>query len=76
VNTVSQYGPTSGLNGADPIAEYRLDELLIPGQWYHIKTINMDHKAPLGHGLNGENDIQEMLKLLNGHCKLLWSLPS
>ena len=75
VNTISQFGPTSGLNGADPIAEYRTDELLIPGQWYHIKTIDMDHKAPIGHGLYDENDIQEMLKLFADHCNLLWSLP-
>ena len=75
VNTVSQYGPTSGLNGADPIAEYRLDELLIPGQWYHIKTINLDHKSPLGHGLEVEEDIKEMLELLDRHCRLLSSLP-
>ena len=75
VNTISQSGPTTGLNGADPIAEYRSDELLIPGQWYHIKTINMDHKVPLGHGLNDELAIQEMLKLLEDHCNVLWSLP-
>jgi len=75
VNTISQSGPTTGLNGADPIAEYRSDELLIPGQWYHIKTINMDHKAPLGHGLNDELAIQKMLKLLDDHCNVLWSLP-
>lgn len=75
VNTISQYGSTTGANGADPIAEYRLDELLIPGQWYHIKTLNMDHKAPLGHGLD-ENDIQAMIELLDDHCILLWSLPA
>ena len=35
----------------------------------------MDHKAPIGHGLYDENDIQEMLKLFADHCNLLWSLP-
>jgi triacylglycerol lipase len=76
VNTVSQYGPTSGLNGADPIAEYRKGELLIPGQWYHMKIINMDHKTPLGHGLEDEKDIQSMLELFDEHCRLLSSLPN
>ena len=33
VNKISMYGPTTGLNGADPIGKYRTDELLISGQW-------------------------------------------
>jgi len=74
VNTVSQYGPTTGQNGPDPIAEYRPGELLIPGQWYHIKTVYMDHKVLMGHGLN-EGDLNTILTLLSNHCALLWSLP-
>lgn len=74
VNTVSQYGPTTGLNGPDPIAEYRPGELLIPGQWYHFPTIHMDHKALVGHGLKDE-EVGSVLTLFSTHCSLLWSLP-
>ncbi len=74
VNTVSQYGPTTGLNGPDPIAEYHPGELLIPGQWYHMKTLHMDHKVLMGHGLK-EKDLNSVLTLFSDHSALLWLLP-
>ncbi|MFQ6678392.1 MAG: esterase/lipase family protein [Fidelibacterota bacterium] len=73
VNTISQYGPTTGLNGPDPIAKYHHEALLIPGQWYRMKTFHMDHKTLMGHGLE-EKDLNSILKLLSDHCALLWSL--
>jgi len=75
VNTISQYGPTTGLDGSDPIAEYRKGELLIPGQWYHIKTYFVDHRILIGHGAN---DVQSanMITLFEDHAKLLWSIPA
>lgn len=74
VNTVSQYGPTTGVNGPDPIAEYHPGELLIPGQWYHIQTVHMDHKTFVGHGLKDE-ELNSILTIFSTHCSLLWSLP-
>lgn len=74
VNTISQFGPTTGLNGPDPIANYRKEELLIPGQWYHIKSFNMDHKILLGHG-SDEEQLKTTLSMLKNHCELLHSLP-
>ena len=75
VNTISQLGPTTGIDGEDPIAGYRTGELLIPGQWYHIKTYNLDHKALIGHGLKDDEKIEDILELFKNHCSLLQSLP-
>ena len=76
VNTISQLGPTTGTNGEDHIVAYKAGELLIPGQWYHIKTYNLDHKAFIGHGLKGDEKINEMLALFKDQCNLLQSLPA
>jgi len=76
VNTISQLGPTTGTDGEDRNVAYKADELLIPGQWYHIKTYNLDHKAFIGHGLKGDEKINEMLALFKDQCNLLQSLPA
>jgi triacylglycerol lipase len=76
VNTISQLGPTTGTDGEDHNVAYKADELLIPGQWYHIKTYNLDHKAFIGHGLKGDEKINEMLALFKDQCNLLQSLPA
>ena len=76
VNTISQLGPTTGTDGEDHIVAYKAGELLIPGQWYHIKTYNLDHKAFIGHGLKGDEKISEMLALFKDQCNLLQSLPA
>ena len=75
VNTISQLGPTTGTYGEDHIVAYKAGELLIPGQWYHIKTYNLDHKAFIGHGLKDDEKINEMLALFKDQCNLLQSLP-
>ena len=76
VNTISQLGPTTGTDGEDHIVAFKAGELLIPGQWYHIKTYNLDHKAFIGHGLKGDEKINEMLALFKDQCNLLQSLPA
>ena len=76
VNTISQLGPTTGTDGEDHIVAYKAGELLIPGQWYHIKTYNLDHKAFIGHGLKDDEKINEMLALFKDQCNLLQSLPA
>ena len=76
VNTISQLGPTTGTDGEDHIVAYKAGKLLIPGQWYHIKTYNLDHKAFIGHGLKGDEKISEMLALFKDQCNLLQSLPA
>ena len=76
VNTISQLGPTTGTDGEDHIVAYKAGELLIPGQWYHIKTYNLDHKAFIGHSLKGDEKINEMLALFKDQCNLLQSLPA
>ncbi|MEE8436947.1 MAG: lipase [Candidatus Neomarinimicrobiota bacterium] len=73
VNTNSMAGPTSGLFGADPIADYRPGELLMPGQWYFMGTTKMDHKRFIGHGLN-QQEGEKMLQLFFKHAELLWDL--
>ncbi|MFL2983161.1 MAG: esterase/lipase family protein [Candidatus Neomarinimicrobiota bacterium] len=49
VNTVSMYGPSTGINGSDPIVKYEKTGLLMPGQWYWIKILEMDHWSIIGH---------------------------
>ncbi|RMF08324.1 MAG: lipase [Candidatus Neomarinimicrobiota bacterium] len=75
VNTRSQYGPTTGLNGPDPIAEYHEGEPLIKGQWYTIGPLRMDHWRSVGHGKFTPRQRQELVQLYLQHCKRLMKLP-
>ncbi len=75
VNTVSQKGPTTGLNGADPLANFNPSEPLIPGQWYVMGKLKMDHWKIVGQGrMNGKEE-EFILSLYHTHCKRLWNLP-
>ncbi len=49
VNSISMFGPTTGVNGPDPIIEYDPKDLLITGQWYWTKINQMDHWSVIGH---------------------------
>tara|TARA_Y100001934_G_C12385631_1_gene795464 strand:- start:11915 stop:13117 length:1203 start_codon:yes stop_codon:yes gene_type:complete len=49
VNTISMFGPSTGINGPDPIVKYEKLDLLIPGQWYWIFLSEMDHWSVIGH---------------------------
>lgn len=73
-NTISQYAPTSGLNGPDPFVEYKPDESLSPGQWYVSGPYRMDHWLVLGHFCDREQR-NTMTEMFRNHCRLLWSLP-
>ena len=75
VNSCSMYGPTSGVNGEDPIVKYEENELLIPGQWYWTKVENMDHWNIIGHLGNKKRD-ERSRGLFQAHIKLLSDLPS
>ncbi len=74
VNKVSMYGPTTGLNGPDPIARYRENELLIPGQWYVMGEYQFDHRKFAGHSLN-KSELESLKIIYSEHVALLWSLP-
>jgi len=76
VNTTSMYGPSTGSNGSDPITEYDESELLIPGQWYYIKTPNMDHWSVIGHDFNSTDRISRGKTLIIDHVSRLNALPS
>ncbi|NIA18568.1 MAG: lipase [Simkaniaceae bacterium] len=75
VNTISQRGPTTGLNGPDPIAEFRPDEPLIPGQWYTIGPLKMDHWSVIGQTVIHKEEKARVRALFIEHAKLLKSLP-
>lgn len=75
VNTISQNGPTTGLNGPDPLANYHQNEPLIPGQWYVLPTVKMDHWGIIGHGNLNRKEKEFLLSLYDEHCERLWSLP-
>ena len=74
VNTISMYGPSTGANGPDPIAEYENTDLLIPGQWYWQKILEMDHWSIVGH-LGDDDRISRAEKYLIDHVNRLKSLP-
>ena len=74
VNKVSMYGPTTGINGPDPISNFKENEILIPGQWYVVDDIQMDHKRMVGHGIN-KKDFNMLMEKYMQHIKLLKSLP-
>ena len=74
VNTVSMYGPSTGINGSDPIVEYDKNELLMPGQWHWIKINNMDHWSMIGHFKSKGRSARGRIHLIN-HAKILKTLP-
>ena len=74
VNKISMYGPSTGSNGADPIANYRTNELLISGQWYVMGEFQSDHRKFIGHSIN-KTEFDTLMKVYNKHAELLWNLP-
>ena len=73
VNSISMYGPTTGVNGADPIIEYDPEDLLITGQWYWKKLDQMDHWSIIGH-FGSEEKKMRGFKLIKKHLDLLKTL--
>jgi triacylglycerol lipase len=76
VNTISQKGPTTGENGADPLTYYISSESVIPGQWYNMGKIKLDHWKIIGHGKMTIKEEEFLLSLYLDHCKRLWNLPN
>ena len=74
VNSISMFGPKTGVNGSDPIIKFDTDDILIPGQWYWQKIDDMDHWNIIGHLCN-----ERRKKLSQGffldHAQVLKSLP-
>ena len=75
VNTVSMYGPSTGINGSDPLVQYEKGDLLITGQWYWQKVSNMDHWSIIGH-LGNKSRVKKAEKTIIDHITLLKSLPN
>lgn len=74
VNTKSMMGPTTGQNGADPIAPYVKTDPFMQGQWYTFEPIKLDHYQSVGHMIS--KDKREILdSIYINHARLLWSLP-
>ena len=76
VNTISQKGPTTGKNDADPLAYYNSSETLTPGQWYIMGKIKMDHWKIVGQGKFSDEEEEFILSLYLEHLKRLWNLPN
>ncbi len=74
VNTISMYGPTSGVYGSDPIVKYESNDLLMPGQWNWIKVPEMDHWSIIGHMGNRER-MERAQRNLDEHANRLRNLP-
>ena len=74
VNKKSMLGPTTGINGSDPISNYRINDILIPGQWYVMGEYKSDHRKFVGHSIRKEK-FEELIKIYVEHLLLLWTLP-
>ena len=75
VNTISMIGPTTGLNGSDPIIVYNGNEVFVPGSWYYMGKLTMDHRALMGHGDISDMVLNSILLLLKEHVEKLYALP-
>ena len=75
VNTISMIGPTTGLNGPDPITVYQENIIFVPGTWYYMGKLNMDHRTLMGHGKFSISLRNSILVLLKEHAEILYSLP-
>lgn len=75
VNTVSMIAPTTGLQGPDPVTDYQPGVELLPGRWYFMGTLRMDHKGPLGHGIIKSAEAATLLDFFHRHVRLLTTLP-
>ena len=73
VNSISMYGPTSGVNGPDPIIEYDPKDILITGQWYWEKIDRMDHWSVIGH-FGSEEKKMRGFRIIKKHLELLKTL--
>ena len=75
VNTISMIGPTTGLNGSDQIIEYQVNEVLVPGSWYYMGKLTMDHRTLMGHGEISNELLNNILLLFKEHAERLYALP-
>ena len=73
VNSISMYGPTTGVNGPDPIIEFDSEDLLITGQWYWKKINQMDHWSIIGH-FGSDEKKQRGFRIIKNHLALLKTL--
>ena len=69
------YGPSTGINGSDPLVHYEKGDLLIPGQWYWQKISKMDHWSIIGH-LGNESRVKIAEETILDHIAILKGLPS
>ncbi len=74
VNSISMFGPKTGVNGSDPIIKFDTDDILIPGQWYWQKIDDMDHWNIIGHLCNERRKKLSQDFFLD-HVQVLKSLP-
>ena len=75
VNTISMIGPTTGLNGSDRIIEYQGKKVFVPGSWYYMGKLIMDHRTLMGHGEISNDTLNNILLLFKEHAERLHALP-
>ena len=75
VNTCSMAGPTTGTNGPDTITPLVEKDVLIPGQWYTIGPLKMNHWNIIGHKLMLGNLSETAMDLYKSHALRLSMLP-
>ena len=75
VNTCSMAGPTTGTNGPATITPLVEKDVLIPGQWYTIGSLKMNHWNIIGHKLMLGNLSETAMDLYKSHALRLSMLP-
>ena len=68
-------GPTTGTNGPDPITPLVEKDLLIPGQWYTIGPLKINHWNIIGHKLILGGLSDTALSFYKSHSLRLKNLP-
>jgi hypothetical protein len=68
-------GPTTGTNGPDTITPLVEKDVLIPGQWYTIGSLKMNHWNIIGHKLMLGNLSETAMDLYMSHALRLSMLP-
>ena len=76
VNTISMMRPTTGLNGPDPITIHKGNNDFVPGSWYYMGKLTMDHRTLMGHGNISDDLRNSILILLKEHAEILYALQS
>ena len=75
VNTISMSGPKTGEKGSDQIIRFNKDiSQFLPGQWYSIGPLRMDHWNIIGHKMQLKETSENSINFFKEHALRLMNL--